>query len=243
MQACPTSRGPQWLAENVLHGRQVLAVAGTHGKTTTTSMLAWILEDAGLEPGLPDRRRAAELRVSARLGRGDRLRHRGRRIRHRLLRQAQQVRPLPAANRRAQQPRVRPRGHLSPTSRPSRRQFHHLVRTVPAGGRARGQRARGQRCSGCSRAAAGARWCASAAARTAGALRARGEPHASMCCAAAKIARVEWHAARRAQPAQCAGGHRRRASTSACRPRPRHARWQASRTSSAEWNCAARPAA
>ncbi|GHU28543.1 UDP-N-acetylmuramate--L-alanyl-gamma-D-glutamyl-meso-2,6-diaminoheptandioate ligase [Betaproteobacteria bacterium] len=43
--------GPQWLAGNVLRGRWVLAVAGTHGKTTTSSMLAWILEDAGLSPG------------------------------------------------------------------------------------------------------------------------------------------------------------------------------------------------
>ncbi len=43
--------GPQWLAEHVLHDRHVLAVAGTHGKTTTASMLAWILEDAGLQPG------------------------------------------------------------------------------------------------------------------------------------------------------------------------------------------------
>jgi UDP-N-acetylmuramate: L-alanyl-gamma-D-glutamyl-meso-diaminopimelate ligase len=43
--------GPQWLAENTLFGRHVLAVAGTHGKTTTSSMLAWILEDAGLDPG------------------------------------------------------------------------------------------------------------------------------------------------------------------------------------------------
>ena len=43
--------GPEWLAENVLHDRHVIAVAGTHGKTTTASMLAWILEDAGLEPG------------------------------------------------------------------------------------------------------------------------------------------------------------------------------------------------
>ncbi len=43
--------GPQWLAEHVLHGRHVLAVAGTHGKTTTTSMLAWVLECAGLVPG------------------------------------------------------------------------------------------------------------------------------------------------------------------------------------------------
>ena len=43
--------GPQWLYENLLHDRWVLAVAGTHGKTTTSSMLAWILEDAGLDPG------------------------------------------------------------------------------------------------------------------------------------------------------------------------------------------------
>jgi UDP-N-acetylmuramate: L-alanyl-gamma-D-glutamyl-meso-diaminopimelate ligase len=43
--------GPQWLSEHVLHNRHVLAVSGTHGKTTTASMLAWILEDAGLEPG------------------------------------------------------------------------------------------------------------------------------------------------------------------------------------------------
>ena len=43
--------GPQWLRENVLHGRWVLAVAGTHGKTTTSAMLAWILEHAGLNPG------------------------------------------------------------------------------------------------------------------------------------------------------------------------------------------------
>lgn len=43
--------GPQWLAEEVLHGKWVLAVAGTHGKTTTSSMLAWILEYAGKKPG------------------------------------------------------------------------------------------------------------------------------------------------------------------------------------------------
>ncbi|MDR3220596.1 MAG: UDP-N-acetylmuramate:L-alanyl-gamma-D-glutamyl-meso-diaminopimelate ligase [Candidatus Accumulibacter sp.] len=43
--------GPQWLADHVLDGRWVLAVAGTHGKTSTSSMLAWILEDAGLSPG------------------------------------------------------------------------------------------------------------------------------------------------------------------------------------------------
>ena len=43
--------GPQWLAEHVLQGKWVVAVAGTHGKTTTTAMVAWILEAAGLKPG------------------------------------------------------------------------------------------------------------------------------------------------------------------------------------------------
>lgn len=47
----PYTSGPQWLRDHVLKQRQVLAVAGTHGKTTTTSMLAWILSDAGLNPG------------------------------------------------------------------------------------------------------------------------------------------------------------------------------------------------
>ncbi len=47
----PFTSGPQWMAEHILRGRHVMAVAGTHGKTTTTSMLAWILEHAGLKPG------------------------------------------------------------------------------------------------------------------------------------------------------------------------------------------------
>lgn len=47
----PYTSGPRWLADNVLRDRHVLAVAGTHGKTTTASMLAWILHDAGLAPG------------------------------------------------------------------------------------------------------------------------------------------------------------------------------------------------
>jgi UDP-N-acetylmuramate: L-alanyl-gamma-D-glutamyl-meso-diaminopimelate ligase len=60
--------GPQWLAENVLHGRHVLAVAGTHGKTTTTAMLAWMLEQAGLEPGFLVGGVPLNFGVSARLG-------------------------------------------------------------------------------------------------------------------------------------------------------------------------------
>jgi UDP-N-acetylmuramate: L-alanyl-gamma-D-glutamyl-meso-diaminopimelate ligase len=47
----PYVSGPQWLSENVLRGRWVLAVSGTHGKTTTSSLLAWILEHAGMSPG------------------------------------------------------------------------------------------------------------------------------------------------------------------------------------------------
>ena len=64
----PYVSGPQWLAENVLQGRWVMAVAGTHGKTTTTSLLAWILEDAGLKPGFLVGGVPKNFGVSARLG-------------------------------------------------------------------------------------------------------------------------------------------------------------------------------
>jgi UDP-N-acetylmuramate: L-alanyl-gamma-D-glutamyl-meso-diaminopimelate ligase len=64
----PYTSGPQWLAENVLQDRHVLAVAGTHGKTTTSSMLAWILEDAGLSPGFLIGGIPADFGVSARYG-------------------------------------------------------------------------------------------------------------------------------------------------------------------------------
>ncbi len=60
--------GPQWLAEHVLQGRHVLAVAGTHGKTTTTAMLAWILESAGLQPGFLVGGVPMNFDLSARLG-------------------------------------------------------------------------------------------------------------------------------------------------------------------------------
>ena len=60
--------GPQWLHENVLKNRWVLAVAGTHGKTTTSSMLAWILEYAGLKPGFLIGGVPENFGVSARLG-------------------------------------------------------------------------------------------------------------------------------------------------------------------------------
>ena len=63
----PYVSGPQWLADNILGGRWVLAVAGTHGKTTTTAMLAWILEDAGLSPGFLVGGVPQDFGVSARL--------------------------------------------------------------------------------------------------------------------------------------------------------------------------------
>jgi len=62
--------GPQWLAENVLKDKWVLAVAGTHGKTTTSSILAWILEYAGLQPGFLIGGVPANFGISARLGEG-----------------------------------------------------------------------------------------------------------------------------------------------------------------------------
>jgi UDP-N-acetylmuramate: L-alanyl-gamma-D-glutamyl-meso-diaminopimelate ligase len=80
--------GPQWLAAEVLAGRHVLAVAGTHGKTGTTSMLAWILEQAGRPVSRGRRAYSTSRRAWQRQGA---VRHRGRRIRHRVLRQAQQA--------------------------------------------------------------------------------------------------------------------------------------------------------
>lgn len=62
--------GPAWLSSQVLQGRWVLAVAGTHGKTTATSMLAWILEQAGLQPGFLVGGIPQDFGVSARLGEG-----------------------------------------------------------------------------------------------------------------------------------------------------------------------------
>ncbi len=63
----PYVSGPQWLADHVLAGKWVLAVAGTHGKTTTASMLAWILEAAGLDPGFLIGGVPRNFQVSARL--------------------------------------------------------------------------------------------------------------------------------------------------------------------------------
>jgi UDP-N-acetylmuramate: L-alanyl-gamma-D-glutamyl-meso-diaminopimelate ligase len=67
-QGLPYTSGPQWLYEAILRQRWVLAVAGTHGKTTTSSMLTWILEDAGLDPGYLIGGISKNFAQSARLG-------------------------------------------------------------------------------------------------------------------------------------------------------------------------------
>lgn len=67
----PYTSGPQWMGEHILRGKWVLAVAGTHGKTTTSAMLAWILEDAGYAPGFLIGGVPLNFGISARLGGAD----------------------------------------------------------------------------------------------------------------------------------------------------------------------------
>lgn len=67
-QQIPYLSGPEWLAKNVLNQRWVLGVAGTHGKTTTTSILTWLLESAGFKPGFMIGGIPENFNVSARLG-------------------------------------------------------------------------------------------------------------------------------------------------------------------------------
>jgi UDP-N-acetylmuramate: L-alanyl-gamma-D-glutamyl-meso-diaminopimelate ligase len=67
----PYTSGPQWLCDHVLPGRWVLAVAGTHGKTTTATMLAWILDFAGMQPGFLIGGVPQDFPLSARLGGSD----------------------------------------------------------------------------------------------------------------------------------------------------------------------------
>ena len=67
-QRYPYMSGPEWIGKNILQGKWVLAVAGTHGKTTTSAMLAWILEAAGLAPGFLIGGVPGNFGISARLG-------------------------------------------------------------------------------------------------------------------------------------------------------------------------------
>ena len=143
----PYTSGPQWLAEQVLQGRHVLAVAGTHGKTTTPSMLAWILESAGLQPGFLIGGVPLNFGVSARLGATQRpIAGDG----------ALDTRPLFVIeadeydtaffDKRSKFVHYRPRtavlnnlefdhADIFDDLAAIERQFHHLVRTVPPSGR------------------------------------------------------------------------------------------------------------
>ena len=129
----PYISGPQWLAENVLQGRHVLAVAGTHGKTTTTSMLAWILECAGLRPGFLVGGVPLNFGVSARLGEKY------------FVIEADEY-DTAFFDKRSKFVHYRPKtavlnnlefdhADIFDDLAAIERQFHHLVRTVPASGR------------------------------------------------------------------------------------------------------------
>ena len=126
--------GPQWLAEHVLQGRHVLAVAGTHGKTTTTAMLAWILEQAGLQPGFLVGGVPLNFGVSARLGTGAPF-----------VIEADEY-DTAFFDKRSKFVHYHPRtcvlnnleydhADIFPDLAAIERQFHHLVRTVPGSGR------------------------------------------------------------------------------------------------------------
>jgi UDP-N-acetylmuramate: L-alanyl-gamma-D-glutamyl-meso-diaminopimelate ligase len=130
----PYESGPEWLARNVLAGRWVLGVAGTHGKTTTTSLLTWILEHAGLEPGFLVGGVPLDFNVSARLGAG----------RHFVV-EADEY-DTAFFDKRAKFVHYRPRtailnnlehdhADIYPDVASIQRQFHLLLRTVPGNGR------------------------------------------------------------------------------------------------------------
>jgi len=130
----PFTSGPQWLAEHVLHGRHVLAVAGTHGKTTTTSLLTWILDQAGLQPGFLVGGVPLNFGVSARLGSGKYF-----------VIEADEF-DTAFFDKRSKFVHYRPRtvilnnlefdhADIFDDLAAIERQFHHLVRTVPGKGR------------------------------------------------------------------------------------------------------------
>jgi len=136
----PYTSGPQWLAEHVLQGRHVLAVAGTHGKTTTTSMLAWILEHAGKQPGFLVGGVPLNFGVSARLGA-----HAGPEAASLFVIEADEY-DTAFFDKRSKFVHYRPRtailnnlefdhADIFDDLTAIERQFHHLVRTVPSTGR------------------------------------------------------------------------------------------------------------
>ncbi|MCS6765224.1 MAG: UDP-N-acetylmuramate:L-alanyl-gamma-D-glutamyl-meso-diaminopimelate ligase [Candidatus Protistobacter heckmanni] len=133
-QGLPYISGPQWFGEQVLAGKWVLAVAGTHGKTTTTSMLAWILEDAGMQPGFLVGGVPANFGISARLGGTDFF-----------VIEADEY-DTAFFDKRSKFVHYRPRtailnnleydhADIFPDLAAIQTQFHHLVRTIPGQGR------------------------------------------------------------------------------------------------------------
>jgi UDP-N-acetylmuramate: L-alanyl-gamma-D-glutamyl-meso-diaminopimelate ligase len=126
--------GPQWLAEQVLREKHVIAVAGTHGKTTTTAMLTWILEEAGLAPGFLVGGVPSNFDSTARLGEGPFF-----------VIEADEY-DTAFFDKRAKFVHYRPRtavlnnlefdhADIYPDIAAIRRQFNQLLRTVPAAGR------------------------------------------------------------------------------------------------------------
>ena len=155
----PYISGPQWLGENVLHGREVLAVAGTHGKTTTSSLLAHLLDAAGLAPGFLIGGVPGNFGVSARMG--NRESGIGNRPVVATTSSSDSPFPIPHSrlfvieadeydtaffDKRSKFVHYRPRiavlnnleydhADIFPDVASIQRQFHHLVRTVPGNGR------------------------------------------------------------------------------------------------------------
>ncbi len=130
----PYTSGAQWLAEHVLRGRETLAVAGTHGKTTTTALLAWLLEFAGRAPGFLVGGVPGNFGVSARLGTG-----------REFVVEADEY-DTAFFDKRSKFVHYRPtvavlnnleydHADIFPDLAAIQRQFHHLVRTVPGRGR------------------------------------------------------------------------------------------------------------
>lgn len=141
----PYTSGPQWLSEHVLQGRHVLAVAGTHGKTTTTSMLAWILESAGRQPGFLVGGVPMNFDVSARLGDAARPDTAAADPRPLFVIEADEY-DTAFFDKRSKFVHYRPRtavlnnlefdhADIFADLAAIERQFHHLVRTVPGSGR------------------------------------------------------------------------------------------------------------
>jgi UDP-N-acetylmuramate: L-alanyl-gamma-D-glutamyl-meso-diaminopimelate ligase len=184
--------GPQWLYENVLRHQHVLAVAGTHGKTTTSAMLAWILEAAGLQPGFLIGGVPMNFDISARLGVG----------KYFVIEADEYDTAL--FDKRSKFVHYHPRtailnnlemdhADIFADLAAIETQFHHLVRMVPGKGRlvvnARDEALQRVLARGC--------WSEvlrfGALREEPGALRARGEPHAfDVLRGSLKIGRVDW---------------------------------------------------